>query len=165
MLQVKSMDEAIAWARRMGDALGEVEIDVGPVVGAVGPRRVAPKPSGEIPLRFAWRRPKPMPRSRPATPAAPERVGEAAHVARRNEAGRRATRERNAPKPSAKATRLRAMGGKHSVVDGPFAESKELIAGFSIIRVDSKAEAVAWTKRYADILGDIEVDIREVVEA
>ena len=47
-------------------------------------------------------------------------------------------------------------------MDGPFAESKELIAGFSLLELPSKAEVIAWADRYAAILGDNEVDIREV---
>ncbi|HXK17748.1 MAG TPA: YciI family protein, partial [Polyangiaceae bacterium] len=55
--------------------------------------------------------------------------------------------------------------GKRSWVDGPFAESKELIAGFSLLSLPSLREAIAWADRYAAILVDSEVDIREVNEA
>jgi hypothetical protein len=65
-------------------------------------------------------------------------------------------------KPSSRGARVVAKAGKHTWVDGPFAESKEMIAGFTIIKVDSLADAKAWTTRYADILGDCEVDVREV---
>jgi hypothetical protein len=58
------------------------------------------------------------------------------------------------------------VSGKNRVVsDGPFAESKELIAGFSLLELDSLAEALAWADRYAAILGDNEVDVRELNEA
>jgi hypothetical protein len=50
------------------------------------------------------------------------------------------------------------------VTDGPFAEAKELIAGFVIIDVASKQAAIDWSKRYAQVLGDIEIEIRQVVE-
>jgi hypothetical protein len=63
--------------------------------------------------------------------------------------------------PSSGGARLRRSGGKQAWMDGPFAESKELIAGFTILKVDSLAEAKAWTERYAEILGDCEVDIQE----
>jgi hypothetical protein len=66
-------------------------------------------------------------------------------------------------KPSSRAARLRTSGGKHTWTDGPFAETKELIAGFVILELPSLQVAKAWTDRYADILGDIEVDVREVI--
>ena len=53
---------------------------------------------------------------------------------------------------------------KRAWVDGPFAESKELIAGFSILGVPTKAAALAWADRYAAILGDNEVDVRQLAE-
>jgi hypothetical protein len=49
--------------------------------------------------------------------------------------------------PSSKGARVRFAGGKTTVVDGPFAETKELIAGFWMIQVKSKAEAIEWAKR------------------
>jgi hypothetical protein len=62
--------------------------------------------------------------------------------------------------PSSRGARVRLSGGKFTVTDGPFAEAKELIAGFAIIRVSSKAEAVEWGKRFLKIAGDGESEIR-----
>jgi hypothetical protein len=67
--------------------------------------------------------------------------------------------------PSSRASRLQRVSGKNTWTDGPFAESKELISGYTILKVDSKQEAVDWAQRYAEILGDIEVDVREVITA
>jgi len=64
--------------------------------------------------------------------------------------------------PGAPAVRVVASSGKRVVVDGPFTESKELIAGFSILEVPSLDDARRFTEEYAAILGDNEVDIREV---
>ena len=64
--------------------------------------------------------------------------------------------------PTSKAARVRFDGDKRTVIDGPFTESKELIAGFSILEVDSLKEALAWADRYAAILGDNEVDVRRL---
>src|ERR1700674_2578727 len=50
--------------------------------------------------------------------------------------------------PSSKGARVRLSGGKVTVTDGPFTETKELIAGFAIVQVKSKAEAVEWAKRF-----------------
>ena len=55
-------------------------------------------------------------------------------------------------------------GEKRTVIDGPFAETKEVIAGFSIIKVSSKEEAIEWVKRAPMLPGD-EIEIRQVFEA
>jgi hypothetical protein len=64
---------------------------------------------------------------------------------------------------SSKGVRVRFDGGKRTVIDGPFAETKELIAGFWIWEVKSKDEAIAWLKR-APFDGGTEVEIRQVFE-
>ena len=61
------------------------------------------------------------------------------------------------------ATVVRMTGGELLTTDGPFAESKELIAGFSILEVPAIEHALAWADRYAAILGGNEVDVREVI--
>jgi PhnB protein len=68
--------------------------------------------------------------------------------------------------PSSKGARVKFSGGKPRVIDGPFAESKELIAGFSILQVDSKEEAIEWVKRWPVIDGDgeVEIEIRQLFE-
>lgn len=66
-------------------------------------------------------------------------------------------------KPSAmNAARLRYRGGKFTVTDGPFAEAKELLAGYAIIDVASKDEALGWCKRFCEIVGDVDCEIREM---
>jgi hypothetical protein len=67
--------------------------------------------------------------------------------------------------PSSKGTRVRPNGGKPVVVDGPFTETKELIAGFTMIQVRSKEEAIEWVKRWPIEDGDVELEIRQVFEA
>ncbi len=67
--------------------------------------------------------------------------------------------------PSSKGSRVRISGGKRTVVDGPFAETKELIAGFSLLQVRSKEEAIEWVKRApAPSKGDCDIEIRQVFE-
>lgn len=67
--------------------------------------------------------------------------------------------------PSKHGRRLKLKDGKATVIDGPFAETKELIGGFSIVRLPSLDAATEWTRRYADILGPtIEVDILQLHE-
>jgi hypothetical protein len=67
--------------------------------------------------------------------------------------------------PSAKGARVRYKNGKFTVVDGPFTETKELIAGFALFQVKSKEEAVEWTKRFLEVAGDGESEIRQLYEA
>ena len=66
--------------------------------------------------------------------------------------------------PTSKGARLKYTGGKVTVTDGPFTESKELIAGFWLIQVKSKEEAIAWMKR-APFGGGVEIELRQVYEA
>ena len=68
--------------------------------------------------------------------------------------------------PSSKGARVKFSGKKRTVIDGPFAETKELIAGFWLIQVKSKAEAIEWVKRCPNPLeGEAEIEIRQVFEA
>jgi hypothetical protein len=67
-------------------------------------------------------------------------------------------------KQSAKGARVRQRDGKVTVTDGPFTESKELIAGFAIISAKSRDEAVALTRKFLSVAGDGEVEIRALYE-
>ena len=66
--------------------------------------------------------------------------------------------------PSDTGARLRLSDGKLTVRDGPFAEAKELVAGFAIVNVKSRAEAVELAKRFLTIAGGGESDVLEVME-
>jgi len=68
--------------------------------------------------------------------------------------------------PSSKGARVRFSGAKRTVVDGPFAETKELIAGFWIFKVKSKEEAIEWVKRSPNPFPgtESEIEIRQVFE-
>jgi hypothetical protein len=66
--------------------------------------------------------------------------------------------------PSAKGARVRLSGGKVAVTDGPFTESKELIASYALLEVKSRAEAVEWTTRFLKVLGEGECEIRPLYE-
>src|SRR5262249_36002464 len=69
--------------------------------------------------------------------------------------------------PSSKGARVKFSGTKRTVVDGPFAETKELVAGFWLWQVKSKAEAIEWVKRCPNPFpeGESEIEIRQVFEA
>jgi hypothetical protein len=69
-------------------------------------------------------------------------------------------------KPSSQGARIKFTRGKPTVTDGPFAETKELIAGFSIIEVDSMEEAIEWAKRWPAIDSEenVEIELRPIYE-
>jgi hypothetical protein len=66
--------------------------------------------------------------------------------------------------PSSTGTKIALSGGKRTVTDGPFAETKELIAGIALIQVKSKDEAIAWALRFSEIDPDTEIEIRQIFE-
>ncbi len=68
--------------------------------------------------------------------------------------------------PSSKGARVKFSGDERSVTDGPFAEAKEMIAGYWLIQVKSKDEAIEWVKRCPNPMdGESEIEIRQVFEA
>jgi len=160
LLGAPSLDDAVAHAGTLASALGgDVEIEIGPVVEPwdLG---VMPKPAGKLPERFLL-----LCKATPADESGDTSAKHAAAVKTlsasfHDNASVLAT---ESLAPSATSQRLLSSSkGKRSWVDGPFAESKELIAGFSVLRLPSLIEARAWANRYAAILGDNEVDLREV---
>ena len=69
--------------------------------------------------------------------------------------------------PSSKGWRITYSGGKRSITDGPFAETKELLAGYTLIRVKSREEALEWAKRFPNPAGpgkDGEIEVRQLFE-
>ena len=68
--------------------------------------------------------------------------------------------------PSSKGARVRFSGSERTVIDGPFAETRELVAGFWLLQVKSKEEAIEWIKRCPNPMpGESEIEIRQVFEA
>jgi hypothetical protein len=67
--------------------------------------------------------------------------------------------------PTSQGTTVRLSNGKFTVTDGPYAESKELIGGWALVQVASKAEALDWAKRFLRIVGNGESRIRQVFGA
>lgn len=69
--------------------------------------------------------------------------------------------------PTSKGFRIKYSGAKRSVVDGPFAETKELIAGYTIIQVKSREQAIEWARRFPNPHGegtDTEIEVRQFFE-
>jgi hypothetical protein len=160
IVRTSSLDEAIGWAKRFGDLTGEAEIDVRPVTEPwdIG---IVPRPEGHTTIRYMLLR----------------------KADRESESGRRTPEHQQALRalltemeradvlvtsellgPSQKGRRFKLADGRRAVIDGPFAESKELIAGYVLIRADSLDEAAAWAPRYQDVVESPEVEVREVEE-
>lgn len=151
IVKVKSIEDAIEWATRFAPAV-DAEIDVRPVT-EYWDLGMMPKPAGETMTRFMIARK--ADRSSEADIAATT-VSPAADF------GELMVTERI--QPSAKGVRLRFRNGRRTVIDGPFTESKELIAGYSIMQTSSREEVIGWATRFADLLGDIEIDIRPLYD-
>jgi hypothetical protein len=66
--------------------------------------------------------------------------------------------------PSSKGARVRLAAGKTTVMDGPFTESKELVASYALLEVKSMAEAVEWTTRFLQALGGGECELRPLYD-
>ena len=69
--------------------------------------------------------------------------------------------------PTSKGTRIKFCGGRRTVIDGPFTESKELIAGYTLIQVKSREEAMEWARRFPSPFGENaegEIEIRQLFE-
>jgi hypothetical protein len=69
--------------------------------------------------------------------------------------------------PSAKGWRIRYSGAKRTIVDGPFTETKELVAGYTLIQAKSREEALEWTKRFPNPAGEgkqAEIEVRQLFE-
>ena len=64
--------------------------------------------------------------------------------------------------PSAKGARVRLSNGKITVTDGPFTESKEVVGGFAILQANSKAEAIELARKFLDVAGEGECELREI---
>jgi hypothetical protein len=157
MIKTKSLDDAIEIATRVATAAGDREIEIGPVVEPwdIG---VMAKPA-HPPLRFLLlRKASPAYESGAAEPAALKALLD--ELKRDDVLLSSATLL-----PSSTGARSRRIGGKRAWTDGPFTESKELVAGYSIVELPSLEFAKTWADGYGDILHDNEIDIRVVATA
>lgn len=66
--------------------------------------------------------------------------------------------------PLSDGVRLQGAGDRIAVTDGPFAEAKEVIGGFALVEVESKAHAIELGKRFIKAVGDVELEVRQVME-
>lgn len=155
-IKVGDLEEGIAWAARQAAATG-AEVEVGPITEGWDLGLMA-KPDG-APLRCLLLQ-KADPAAEAAgpaqAPASPELAGVTAEMER---AGVLLT----APirlRPSREGRRISVTAGKPIFRDGPFTESKELIAGFVLLDVPGLAEATDWALRFAGVIGDVAIELR-----
>jgi hypothetical protein len=156
MIKAKSVDDAIEIATRVAKVAGDREIEIGPVVEPwdIG---VMARPA-HPPLRFLLLRKA----DRAFESGAPQ---PAALRALLDELKRDDVLLSSATLlPSSTGARSRRVGGKRTWTDGPFTESKELVAGYSIVELPSLELAKTWADRYGEILVDNEIDIRAVAQ-
>lgn len=161
MISAASLDAAVGCAKKLASTLGDVEIEIGPVVEPwdLG---MMPKPEGKVPERFLL-----LTKATPQDEQGDTSAKHAAAVKKLSESfdNDGAVLAADSLAPSKKGWRSApAAPGKRTWVDGPFAESKELIAGFSLLSLPGKAEVLRWADRYGSILVDCEVDVLEVNE-
>jgi hypothetical protein len=160
LVSVRTRDEAIGWAERYGKILGDGEIEVAPV-NEPWDLGLMPKPA-DPPLRMLL-----LVKADPASEAGTQSAKLKSDLTRlkteMKKAGILVTAEQL--EPSAKAKRLVFTNNDLRIVDGPFAESKELIGGFSVLQLPSIDVVIAECRRYAEILGGtLELDVRALEE-
>lgn len=162
IIRTKSLDEAIDWASRLAEALGEVEIDIRPVTEAwdLG---FCPKPEGLETTRFMLTHTA-EPTSQDHGPLDSNRLLALETVTEQMaEADVLITTQ--SFQPRSHGVRLNFNDGRCAVTDGPFAESKELIAGFATFQLSSIDQAIEWGARFAKVVGDVEMDIYPLYES
>lgn len=160
LLSVRTRDEAIGWTERYGKVLGDGEFELAPV-NEPWDLGLMPKPA-DAPLRFLL-----LEKADPATEAGTRTAKLKSDLSRlkteMKKAGVLVSGEQL--EPSAKAKRLVFTNNDLRVVDGPFAESKELIGGFAVLQLPSIDVVIAECRRYAEILGGtLEIDVRTLEE-
>jgi hypothetical protein len=161
ILRLETIDEAIGWASRFAAVVGDVEIDIRPVTEPwdLG---MAPKPEGLSTRRFMVMH-KADAAFEAGVPPSPERAaGMGRLIEETTRAGVLLVAE--GFEPSSKGVRFRFAGGKHTVTDGPFTESKELVGGYVILGTRSLREAMEWAPRYGAEVGCPELDLRPLAE-
>jgi hypothetical protein len=159
ILRVASLDEAIEWASGQAAVLGDVEIDIRPVTEAwdIG---IVPKPDHVVTQRYMALL-KATPASEAGVALSPRQQAEMARLI--GETGRAGVHlATETLRPSARGRRYKNSRDGIRATDGPFAESKELIAGYVIVSAEALEDADRWAARYMAVVEADEVDLREL---
>jgi hypothetical protein len=161
ILRLKSIDAAIDWAMRLAAVMGDVELDVRQV-GEPWDVGICPKPEGLDTTRYMLIN-KADANTEAGVPPGPQLIaGMKRLLGEMDRAGVLLLAE--GLQASSKSLRLLFRGERCTIIDGPFAESKELIAGYCMLDLNTMDEAVYWARRFARVAGDVEVDIRPIHE-
>lgn len=160
LMRVRSMEQALYWCDRFAAVIGDVELFMGPVVEQWDLDQT-PKPA-DAPLRFLSMH-KLVHDGQSDTPPDPQQMAKMqALIDEMTQAG--VMQATGGLAGTRLGARIRFDGEKPRVIDGPFAESKELIAGYAILELPSKAEAIEWGTRFGKIVKVNEVEIRQLPE-
>lgn len=160
LMRVRSKEEAIAWCDKFAAVMGDVELFMGPVVEP-WEMGMAPKPD-DARLRFLSMLQMDE-RAENDAPPDPEHMAKmGALIEEMTKAG--VLEATGGLASTKKGARIRFEGGKRTVIDGPFTESKELIAGYAILELPSKAAAIEWAMRFGEVVKVNEVDVRQMPE-
>lgn len=161
IIDVESKQAAIEWVERLPRRSGDDEIEIreGGCPGGVAAVSLSQSTRSAGEHRFVV-----MLKADPHTETG--RIAEEPRLramAKRNEASVKAgvMLAGEGLQPSSRGARVKFSGGKTTVIDGPFAEAKELVAGFWLIQAKSKEEALEWVKSYPFPFADVEVEVRE----
>jgi hypothetical protein len=160
LMRVRSREEAMKWCDKFASVIGDVELFMGPVVEPwdLG---MLEKPK-DAPLRFLSMH-KMDERAEHDTPPDPALVAKmGALIDEMTKAG--VLQATGGLAGTKKGARIRFQGGKPTVIDGPFAESKELVAGYAILELPSKTAAIDWAIRFGEIVKVNEVEVRQIPE-
>lgn len=159
ILRVPSIDEAIEWATRQAAVLGDGEVDIRPVTEPWD-INLAPKPPTVTTRRYMVLRKATADSEAGITPSPVQRAEMTRLIDSAVQAGVHVTTA--TLKPSSRGRRYKNSRGGITFTDGPFTESKELIAGYVLIASESLDDAGEWAIRYLECVGADEVDLLEV---
>jgi hypothetical protein len=159
ILRTRSLEDAIEWATRQTQALGDAEIDIRPVTE---PWDIG---MSAAPADVSTRRYMVLRKATASTEAgeplsSPRRAEFARLIAETTRGGVHLVTE--TMRPSKRGRRYKNSSNGVSVFDGPFIETKELIAGYVIVSAASFEDAATWARQYLDVVGANEVDLREL---
>jgi hypothetical protein len=159
ILRTRSLDDAIEWATRQAHALGDVEIDIRPVTEPwdIGMSAAPPDVSTR---RYMVLRKATASTEAGEPLSSPRRTEFARLIAETTRGGVHLASE--TMRPSKRGRRYKNSSNGVSVFDGPFIETKELIAGYVIVSAASLEDAGRWAGQYLDVVEADEVDLREL---
>jgi len=159
ILRTGSLDEAVEWATRQAATLGDVEMDIRPINEPwdVG---ICEAPSDLTKRRWMVLRKATAATESGESPSASQRAAMSRLVDESTRSGLHVASE--SLRPSARGRRYKNSAEGRRVIDGPFTETKELIAGYCIVNANSLEDACRWAEKYIDVVETDEVDVREL---